>query len=489
MKSRVQTFAKYSVIGVLVFNLGMAPAFVFAENTPPTPPPAPENTMVQTPPPVSPPAPTAPGDTKSGETVNPTSGSVAGPTSDNSGSPTQITMPDGQTVTVRANPLDLIGDPSNTNTGADSNNTASETANSQTDVGNSNKANIQNEIVANSSSGNNEASKNTGDGSVSTGDSNLILTLLNLANTNFIALPGGEIVFFFKNILSNLLGNFLVDPVSGETYSLTGSRVDATNSNTGADSKNNASVELGNQTLITNTNDANLNNNLVLNSNTGNNEASKNTGNGSVTTGDSNVSLNLLNFLNSNFIVSGQGVIGVLNIFGNWLGDLLLPKGLASVGGGSGGGEVTVKNGNTGAGSENNAGVTATNTTKIENANDANTQNQITVNSNTGGNSAGENTGSGSVATGVSSISLTLQNFANQNFVGDTMVFILVNVLGKWTGLNLVSLGNSGTTSGGNLKVENSNTGFGYEMPVSHPDLCVECSNSPLESTSGFSEY
>lgn len=464
-----------AIVGVLLFNLVFS-QIVFAGSVPPLPPQAPAVPENIIDPPVAPLPPNTP------NIVHPVLGGGQNQNSNQAGGsgnspmdpgitegnqteiPTTIQMPDGQIITVRPDQNGLESSGSNTLNSITGNNiNKDEVGGSKTTIKNDNDANTQNQIVANSNSGNNKSSYNTGDGNVITGDSNLILSLLNLANTNFVALPGGGILFFFKNILTNLIGNFLIDPTSGETYNMEGARVDAENKDTGAGSNNNTSVSADNSLNIINDNDGKVNNNLNLISNTGNNDASKNTGDGSVTTGDSNVSLNLFNFLNSNFIVSGQGILGILNIFGNWMGNLLLPKTLVtSDNTNEGTGNITVKNENTGANSVNNANANLGSSTEIENNNDANTDNKIIVSSNTGNNDASKNTGDGSVSTGISNIQVTLKNLMNQNIFGDTIIYIMVNVLGKWTGMNLISLGGTYSTDpskSGDITVENTNTG------------------------------
>ena len=163
----------------------------------------------------------------------------------------------------------------------------------------------------NSNTGLNEVNYNTGNASVKTGDADSTLNLLNFINSTFTTLPGSGILFVYKNIYENLFGDYIVDPLSGETYALNGARINT------VDSKN--------STIINNNNDANLSNNFALTANSGNNEASYNTGNGNITTGDANVALNLFNFLNSSITASQDGVFGIFNVFGNWTGNLLIP--------------------------------------------------------------------------------------------------------------------------------------------------------------------
>ncbi len=440
--------------------------------------------------PVSPTAPALPG---SEETNSGTTGDTQG-----TSNPTENTAPTADTGSSTANPSEscplneeVAGDlgaesgqtiptlaegsgsestesgVSNENTGAGSVNEAVVLDASKLVVNNDNQAEVNNGLVVSSNTGDNDANYNTGSGSVKTGDSNIILSILNMINTAFVALPGGEIKLLFENVAGNLFGNYLVDPNSGEKYTLTGSRVGAENENTGAESTNSAIINTNNSTFVNNDNDANASNNFNIESNTGDNDASYNTGDGNVTTGDSNVSLNLLNFINSSFTASDLGVVGVLNIFGDWLGDLLIPKSLAgnSINSNNSGGAITAGNENTGFDSSNISSANVNNALDIDNDNNAEVLNNIKIANNTGDNTSGYNTGSGSVQTGDVNTELSVSNLLNQNLIGDTIFFFIVNVAGQWSGENLLSpyLGivNNGCDSENvcNLAASNENTG------------------------------
>lgn len=321
-----------------------------------------------------------------------------------------------------------------------------------------NSAEVSNEIKESSNTGENEASYNTGNGTVETGNANSVLSLINLINSNFVALPGGDIVYLFKNIYTSLFGDYIIDPFTGETYSLSGARINVMNSNTGADSQNQASYEQNNQDQIEANNKTNTENNINLSANTGGNQASYNTRNGSVKTGDANVALNLFNMLNSNFIVSEKGLIGVINILGDFWGDLLLPQWLVN----AFNNQVSVNNTNTGADSQNTANIEVENDTEIQNKNTAAISNNISGNSSTGNNQASYNTGGGTVTSGDTNALLNLKNIANTNIIGDVVVYLLVNVLGEWNGSSLLPVtfllnGSDGVS----FLVSNINTGAG----------------------------
>ena len=158
----------------------------------------------------------------------------------------------------------------------------------------------------------------------------------------------------------------------------------------GADSNNTANVSSSNSTNVFQTNDANIQNNVTINANSGNNTANKNTGgNTSVSTGDANVSSSVSNSANSN---------------------------VASVGCNTCAGSTDVKIAGNGADSTNTAKVDVTNKTGVTQANDANIQNNVTINANSGNNTANKNTGGNtSVSTGAANVTGNVSNDVNQN--------------------------------------------------------------------------
>jgi hypothetical protein len=99
----------------------------------------------------------------------------------------------------------------------------------------------------------------------------------------------------------------------------------AKNADNGANSTNTAAVSSTNNNTTTQTNQANIVNNINLSANSGNNETKNNTGgDNSIKTGDANVMANILNFVNNNF-KDGKVVISVVNVFGSWLGSFVPP--------------------------------------------------------------------------------------------------------------------------------------------------------------------
>lgn len=170
---------------------------------------------------------------------------------------------------------------------------------------------------------------------------------------------------------------------------------EATNSNTGADSSNTATVSVENDATIDSTNNADINNTININANTGGNSASQNTGDGSVSTGNITGSVSIQNSGNENGVF--DSVVGI-----NCSSDC----------------DFSASNSNTGANSDNDASVSVDNDLDINVENNANVDNNVDADLNTGDNSADKNTGDGSVKTGDIDFDVSIINDLNKNALG-----------------------------------------------------------------------
>jgi len=198
-----------------------------------------------------------------------------------------------------------------------------------------------------------------------------------------------------KNIWTNVItaaaalsaGLFLTTSVALAT--------DASNSNTGAGSTNNASVSINNNTTIASTNNATINNNISVTANTGGNSASQNTGNGAISSGDIAGSISVENLGNSNGVFASS-----INL--NCGSDC----------------NFSASNSQTGADSTNNSSVRVNNKVNLTVKNDADVDNNIGANLNTGGNAADKNTGDGTIRSGDINFSVNVKNEFNENQIG-----------------------------------------------------------------------
>lgn len=158
----------------------------------------------------------------------------------------------------------------------------------------------------------------------------------------------------------------------------------------GTSSDNSANVNITQQTTITQTNQADIQNNVNTQADTGSNTASNNTGGDtSIQTGNTN----------QNVSVSNQANSSTINTTGC---------------GGCANGDVNVQVSGNGADSQNTTNVTLNNQTTINATNNANITNIVNVGANTGNNSSSNNNGGVTIQTGNILIRGSIENKANK---------------------------------------------------------------------------
>lgn len=320
---------------------------------------------------------------------------------------------------------------SNNQTGSSSTNNAVNNTSSSTNTQNNNNLNLVNNLEALALSGGNRANDNTGYGTITTGDASLVASLLNLANTNITGTS--QLGLLFQDIFGQSNDN--VD-LGNATYFNTadiGSTLfgfSTNNNQTGSQSANSAGNNLDNVFTVENNNNGNIVNELNLSAITGDNRATDNTGNSNIDTGNASVIANLINFLNTN-VVTSNFIFGVINVFGQWGGNLVLPD-YDSASNNSLYNALLGTNSQTGSGSSNQAENNLANDLNLNNTNDASVQNNLNMNAATGDNNSSYNTLGGSVNAGNSSVRGGANTIANQNIVSDQPWWlVLVNRAGE----------------------------------------------------------
>jgi len=194
-----------------------------------------------------------------------------------------------------------------------------------------NDAEILNEVQIDANTGGNHLADNTGgNNSIETGDANVDAQVVSIANNN---LAGGNWWLVIVNEAGEWVGRILGAPEGQHYAGASGTEfrteedgtITVTNAGNGSDSENEGSVEKTTQRIATQENTASVNNKIQLSANTGGNSASRNTGgDNSIKTGDANVLLNLINFVNNNFKDTNIFVT-MVNVFGSWVGDFVGP--------------------------------------------------------------------------------------------------------------------------------------------------------------------
>ena len=228
------------------------------------------------------------------------------------------------------------------------------------------------------------------------------------------------------------MGDYVLDLANATCVSGCGTGdVAVSNTGNGSDSENTASADLIENNNTFQNNDAQLNNNMVLVSESGGNTADKNTnGDSSIETGDANVSGNIINLVNNNF--AGEVIYAVVNVFGNLTGDIILPDGTVLS---CCSGNVNAENSGNSANSTNTASIDQTTNDNTYQFNNADIENNLVFSATTGGNETSKNTnGSSSIETGDSNVIAQVTNIANLNLLGGNYWLVIVNEAGRWIG-------------------------------------------------------
>ncbi len=349
----------------------------------------------------------------------------------------------------------------NTGSGAGSNN-SSGSSNTNASLNNQNNtATVNNGMSLGSNSGSNTSLGNVGDTTLSTGNANVSGTAITAVNTN---VDGVAVAQF--DVVDNQKGDLVLDFAKGCVSGCSGLGASASNTGNGANSTNAAYNASNVSNASFQNNDAGIGNNMTLTAKSGNNNTSLNTGgNTIIQTGGANVDANMLTFANNN--LAGNVLFGVVNIYGNLEGDIILPD--AQVAGCTntcGSQSGSVGNVGNGSGSTNNAN----NASSLNNAtfqnNDAAITNNLVFDAASGNNDVNRNTGGdNSVQTGNTSVDANVLNIANSNISGGTWWLVLVNEAGNWVGKILgppdgsTAAGSAGTvlTVGPNGEITASN--------------------------------
>src|SRR3990167_3951321 len=319
----------------------------------------------------------------------------------------------------------------NDGNGSGSSNTGSATVSENNTTDQSNSASISNGLTGASVSGQNSASNNTGgDSFINTGDASTTGTIITSANTNIDGVTVAEF-----NIVDDHIGDYILDFSAGCVSGCDGFTGLAQNSNNRSNSDNDAIINSDTNNTTNQTNNGTVNNDLYLTANSGDNTVSGNTGGDSyITTGGATVVGNVLTFLNNN--LSGNVILGVVNIFGDLIGDIILPESAFSAFAcATCGGNTTLINSGNGDNSDNNTSSNQTVIDTINQVNVADIDNNLILTANTGGNSASGNTGGDAyITTGNANVTAQVLNIASNNIIGGNWWLVIINRAGQWIG-------------------------------------------------------
>ena len=283
-----------------------------------------------------------------------------------------------------------------------------------TTISNENEAVVENSATTTAETGSNSISSlnpalQDGQATITTGDSLASANVVNIINTNIFNSSG---FFFFLNALFGQIGTIdireAMNHASFSAPSLT--------SLCGTALCNATTTSITN---VENINTAEIVNNVVVRSSTGDNSASGD--DSAINTGNAYASANVVNVANTNIIDSNYALV-VVNNFGNWGGDFILPdKNFFE--------NFFLRPVRSNVASSTSNG---TSTLSISNQNEANIENNISTIADSGENSATGN--NAEISTGEAIADSNVQNQVNTNLFGGQAIRILFRIYGKWNG-------------------------------------------------------
>jgi hypothetical protein len=164
---------------------------------------------------------------------------------------------------------------------------------------------ISNNIESIAHSGDALVGMNTLAGSALSGSASALTNIINLLQSSWNTLAD-SFSTFTQNLFGNIVGDLTLNPGSGATNVTTDTTVDT-------------DVNISENTAIDNT--------ITLDASSGDASVVKNTSAGDAGSGDATAVANIVNAINSS-IAANKSFLGMLNIFGDLDGDILLPQNL-----------------------------------------------------------------------------------------------------------------------------------------------------------------
>ena len=334
----------------------------------------------------------------------------------------------------------------NENTSEDSTNQATADVDRDYTVVNTNVAYLGNDYLVTGNSGRNSvlAGFSFKDGWVETGNVKVRSNIINKVNTNIIDLNGVEAIW--RPFVLDINGEYnedidLFELIASRFGGTRGIFANANNTNTGEDSLNLAAASIEERTDIEVNNLGLIENDYAIEGISGENSifAGTKVKRTRVDTGKVDVSTNLFNFLNTN-IIGGEATVAVINIFGNFKKNILLPSFdqiFPNVGPriGTGAQADASIEGATGD-SINNAVAIATNDTEITVQNYGGVINELKNRANSGDNENvfGDDADNITVKSGKAKTQTNVLTLANRTCIGCGWFSGFFNILGDWSG-------------------------------------------------------
>lgn len=268
-----------------------------------------------------------------------------------------------------------------------------------------NDGSLSNNLNLDASSGSNRIEGANGNVVIETGDVEVDASVFNMVNTNLI---GHGWRFKVINIFSDLVGDLILPTLESQ--------------------KSSAGCSGCLQSLnVTNGNTASVGNTINVNANSGNNSASSNGGSTTIETGNVNADASVYNLVDTT-IIGDDWYYTQFHVAGDWRGSVYNTN--STVDFLTSGRNLAVQGGNGVFQPSNASSDRSTATT----SNNASVQNNITINADSGNNTAGSNYGDAAIKTGDVRAKTAVTNVVNTTIIGDGWQFYLVNIFGNWKG-------------------------------------------------------
>lgn len=275
---------------------------------------------------------------------------------------------------------------------------------------------ISNTLTSNALTGDAAVARNTQAGDASSGDAVAIATILNLLQSSWGFLSQGELTTFVANLFGDLFGDIMIDPETTPQALATSTPPDSLTVNA--------------------TGSGAITNDIDLDAQSGNATVDSNTSAGNATSGNAYALANIINSISSS-ISAGSSFLGVVNVFGDLDGDILLPVALMNLLGGS----------DTPSAPHDGDLSLTTDTNQV-------ITNDVASDAATGEATVDRNTSAGTATSGNATNALTILNLTGRQIIGSNTLLVFVNVLGNWMGLivdapgaTAAALGDAGATS------------------------------------------
>lgn len=282
-------------------------------------------------------------------------------------------------------------DQSTISAASDTNTTPSTTDPTPSSTQDNSTSNINNNINSDSQSGSATVADNQVGGSATSGNASSTATLINTVQSS--AGSSSPVQTFTDNITGNQNGDVNIDPSllspnSGQTNTNPASTVDTTSS---------------------------INNYLTLFASSGNATVENNGVGGNATTGSATTDANLINLIDSS-INDQQTFLGLINIFGNLNGNIVIPQDLVNA-------------------LINSPSSSTSSSPSSQVSNNFLINNNVTLIAQTGQAAVVSNGSAGNATSGNATTNLQLYNLINSQISGGNLLLVFVNVMGQWQGL------------------------------------------------------